>query len=104
MYVYCSELSRKFNGLSAFCGPAGLSLQSNVHVHDLYTDLADGRILVRFLEIISGDKLGTVGKAVFAYACTAWRPCIDDSNRKSCYGGCIGNVDSETVSVGHSLD
>ena len=81
-----------------------LSLQSNVHVHDLYTDLADGRILVRFLEIISGDKLGTVGKAVFTCACTSCRQCIDDSNRKSCNGGCIGNVDSETVWVGHSLD
>ena len=31
-------------------------------MHDLFSDLSDGRILIRFLEIISSEKLGPVGE------------------------------------------
>ena len=33
-------------------------LQARLEVHDLFTDLADGKMLLRLLEIISGEKLG----------------------------------------------
>ena len=33
-------------------------LDCNVQVDDLFTDLADGRKLLKLLEIISGEKLG----------------------------------------------
>ena len=29
---------------------------------DLFTDLSDGRLLIRLLEIISGEKIGHVGR------------------------------------------
>lgn len=36
-----------------------------LHVNDLYTDLSDGRLLIRLLEILSGEKLGPVGECAF---------------------------------------
>ena len=36
--------------------------QHNSHVDDLFTDLSDGRLLISLLEIISGEKLGKIGK------------------------------------------
>ena len=33
-------------------------LKAKMEVDDLFTDLADGRKLLRLLEIISGEKLG----------------------------------------------
>ena len=33
-------------------------LQTRMEVEDIFTDLADGRKLLRLLEIISGEKLG----------------------------------------------
>ena len=41
-----------------------LLLQVGLHVNDLFTDLADGKILLKLLEIISGEKIGkpNVGK------------------------------------------
>jgi len=32
--------------------------QARLEVKDLFTDLADGKMLLRLLEIISGEKLG----------------------------------------------
>ena len=29
---------------------------------DVFTDISDGRLLIRFLEIISGEKIGSVGR------------------------------------------
>ncbi|CAD5123350.1 DgyrCDS11708 [Dimorphilus gyrociliatus] len=39
-------------------------LQAGLHVNDLFTDLADGKLLLRLLEIISGDNLGRPNKGV----------------------------------------
>lgn len=39
-------------------------LQAGLHVNDLFTDLADGKMLLRLLEIISGDNLGRPNKGV----------------------------------------
>lgn len=36
-------------------------IQSNLHVDDLFEDLADGKILISLLEIISGEKIGVAG-------------------------------------------
>lgn len=38
--------------------------QADLQINDLFTDLADGRLLIKLLEIISGEKLGrpTIGK------------------------------------------
>ena len=30
-------------------------------MNDLYTDLSDGRLLIRLLEMLSGEKIGPVG-------------------------------------------
>lgn len=35
-----------------------LFVQARMEVEDLFTDLADGRKLLKLLEIISGEKLG----------------------------------------------
>ena len=32
-------------------------------MNDLYTDLSDGRLLIRLLEILSGEKIGPVGES-----------------------------------------
>ena len=29
---------------------------------DLYTDLGDGRLLIRLLETLSGEKIGSIGR------------------------------------------
>lgn len=39
-----------------------LSLKAGLHVDDLFSDLSDGRLLIRLLEIISGEKIGHVGR------------------------------------------
>lgn len=39
--------------------------QDNSHVDDLFTDLSDGRLLISLLEIISGEKLGKIGRTNF---------------------------------------
>ena len=36
--------------------------QAGHHVDDLYTDLGDGRLLIRLLEILSGEKIGSIGR------------------------------------------
>ena len=36
--------------------------QSGLHVDDLFADLSDGRLLIRLLEIISGEKIGSIGR------------------------------------------
>lgn len=36
--------------------------QSGLHVNDLFTDLSDGRMLIRLLEIISGERIGSIGR------------------------------------------
>ena len=41
--------------------------QHNSHVDDLFTDLSDGRLLISLLEIISGEKLGKIGKTANFY-------------------------------------
>lgn len=33
-----------------------------LHVNDIYKDLSDGRALIRLLEILSGEDLGTIGR------------------------------------------
>ena len=42
--------------------PPSLSLKAGLHVDDLFSDLSDGRLLIRLLEIISGEKIGHVGR------------------------------------------
>ena len=42
-------------------------LQNNQHIDDLFTDFCDGRLLISLLEIISGEKLGKVGKYYYYY-------------------------------------
>ena len=32
-------------------------MQHGLHVEDLYTDLRDGKLLIRLLEVISGEKI-----------------------------------------------
>lgn len=39
-----------------------LFFQAGHHVDDLYTDLGDGRLLIRLLEILSGEKVGSIGR------------------------------------------
>ena len=39
-------------------------LQAHLQIHDLFTDLADGKMLMRLLEIISGENLGKANKGV----------------------------------------
>lgn len=36
--------------------------QAGLHVNDILTDLSDGRLLIRLLEILSGDKIASVGR------------------------------------------
>ena len=35
---------------------------SGLHVNDIFTDLGDGRVLIRLLEILSGEKIASVGR------------------------------------------
>lgn len=35
-----------------------------MEIRDLFTDLADGKMLMKLLEIISGEKLGTPNKGI----------------------------------------
>ena len=39
----------------------------NLHVNDLFTDLSDGKVLIRLLETISGEKIGTPGNIYVFY-------------------------------------
>ena len=39
--------------------------QINLHVNDLFTDLSDGKILIRLLETISGEKIGAPGNILY---------------------------------------
>jgi spectrin beta len=41
-----------------------LVLQAHMQVNDLFTDLADGKMLMKLLEIISGENLGRPNKGV----------------------------------------
>ena len=41
-----------------------LCLQARLEIRDLFTDLADGKILMKLLEIISGEKLGQPNKGI----------------------------------------
>ena len=34
-------------------------------MNDLFEDLADGRVLIRLLEIISGEKIGIAGRTYY---------------------------------------
>ena len=36
-------------------------IQVNLHVNDLFTDLSDGKVLIKLLETISGEKIGSPG-------------------------------------------
>ena len=36
--------------------------QAGLHVDDLFDDLSDGRLLIRLLEILSGEKIASVGR------------------------------------------
>ena len=36
--------------------------QCGLHVNDLFIDLSDGRLLIRLLETISGEKIGSIGR------------------------------------------
>ena len=36
--------------------------QVGLHVDDLFVDLSDGRLLIRLLEIISGERIGHIGR------------------------------------------
>ncbi len=36
--------------------------QAGLHVNDLFDDLSDGRLLIRLLEILSGEKIASVGR------------------------------------------
>lgn len=38
------------------------SPQAGHHVDDLFTDLSDGRLLIKLLEVISGEKIGHAGR------------------------------------------
>ena len=51
MFALCP--ASMFNPLSLCLSP-----QTRMEVEDIFTDLADGRKLLRLLEIISGEKLG----------------------------------------------
>ena len=37
-------------------------MQAGLHVDDVFTDLSDGRLLIRLLEILSGEKIPSVGR------------------------------------------
>ena len=39
-------------------------LQAHLQVHDLFTDLTDGKMLMKLLEIISGETVGKPNKGV----------------------------------------
>ena len=39
-------------------------MQAHLHIDDLFTDLADGKMLMKLLEIISGENLGRPNKGV----------------------------------------
>jgi spectrin beta len=41
---------------------AMLLMQAGLHVNDVYTDLSDGRLLIRLLEILSGESIASVGR------------------------------------------
>ena len=43
--------------------PLAFYLQINLHVNDLFTDLSDGKVLIRLLETISGEKIGAPGNS-----------------------------------------
>ena len=46
-----------------------LGFQVNLHVNDLFTDLSDGKVLIRLLETISGEKIGAPGKIIYCDDC-----------------------------------
>ena len=41
-----------------------LLFQAHLQINDLFTDLADGKMLMKLLEIISGESLGRPNKGV----------------------------------------
>ena len=43
--------------------PLAFYFQINLHVDDLFTDLSDGKVLIRLLETISGEKIGAPGNS-----------------------------------------
>jgi len=46
---------------SSLCG---LRLQVHLQVNDLFQDLSDGKLLMKLLEIISGEQLGRPNRGV----------------------------------------
>lgn len=57
--VYSVKMARNFQliTLCVFC-------QAHLHIDDLFSDLADGKMLMKLLEIISGENLGRPNKGV----------------------------------------
>ena len=54
----------KFKTVDANYNAWLLWLQARLEIHDLFKDLADGKILMKLLEIISGENLGKPNKAI----------------------------------------
>ena len=46
------------------CNALCLLVQANLQVNDLFVDLQDGKMLMKLLEIISGENLGKPNKGV----------------------------------------
>lgn len=58
-------LSPSPSSLSSLSHPTPFSAsspQAGHHVDDLFTDLSDGRLLIKLLEVISGEKIGHAGR------------------------------------------
>ena len=41
---------------------SNLKFQENMKVDNIFEDLSDGKVLIRLLESISGEKIGRVGE------------------------------------------
>ncbi len=46
------------------CTIFSIVFQARLEIRDLFTDLADGKILMKLLEIISGENLGKPNKGL----------------------------------------
>ena len=60
MYIHVTSFSERI--IIIICQ---LAFQINLHVNDLFTDLSDGKVLIKLLETISGEKIGTPGKIIY---------------------------------------
>ena len=59
---YVRVLTYIFQATITITCTSNFFLQAGHHVDDLYTDLGDGRLLIRLLETLSGEKIGSIGR------------------------------------------